>query len=139
MSMKRMVAMGLLALISATASAGLEQENAVVVTLNADGSGSASGNMATARFSKNDVEYIGCGVRRVAGAAGPILFAFCQANTADEVVGFCETEDTVLVDSIDALSDYSFITFAWNADGTCRSIGFSTQSFYIPDHSKKKK
>jgi hypothetical protein len=139
MRMRRMAAVGLLALISATALAGLQQPAPVVVTLNPDGSGSAFGNMATARFSDNDVEYIGCGVRRVAGAAGPILFAFCQANTADEVVGFCETEDTVLVDSIDGLSDYSFITFAWNADGTCRSVGFSTQSFYIPDHSKKKK
>jgi hypothetical protein len=139
MRMKRMVAVALLALGSATALAGLEQPAPVVVTLNPDGSGSASGNMATARFSDNDVEFIGCGVRRISGAGGPILFAFCQATTADEVAGFCETEDPVLVESIDGLSDYSFITFGWNADGTCRALGFSTQSFYIPDHGKKKK
>jgi hypothetical protein len=39
----------------------------------------------------------------------------------------------------DALSDYSFITFSWIADGTCRAIGFSTQSFYIPDHGASRR
>lgn len=139
MQMKKVVAVTLLALGSATAFAGLVQPAPVVVTLNPDGSGTAFGDMATARFSDNDVEFIGCGVRRISGPGGPILFAFCQATTADEVAGFCETEDPVLVESIDGLSDYSFITFGWNADGTCRAIGFSTQSFYIPDHGKTKK
>ena len=41
-----------------------EQPAPVVVTLNADGSGAANGAQSTARFSKNKVEYIGCGVRR---------------------------------------------------------------------------
>jgi hypothetical protein len=133
MQLKKIVAASVLALGSAAAFAGLVQPAPVIVTLNPDGSGSASGDMAAARFSANDVEFIGCGVRRFSDPSGPILFAFCQATTADEVAGFCETEDPALIESIDGLSDYSFITFGWNADGSCRAIGFSTQSFYIPD------
>jgi hypothetical protein len=89
--------------------------------------------MATARFSKNKVELIGCGVRRLPdGVGGVFLFVFCQATTADEVAGFCSTDDPILAEGVSALSDNSFITFSWDADGTCRSIGSSTQSFYIP-------
>jgi hypothetical protein len=48
------------------------------------------------------------------------------------VAGFCSTDDPILAEGVSALSDNSFITFSWNADGSCRSIGSSTQSFYIP-------
>jgi hypothetical protein len=89
--------------------------------------------MSTARFSKNNVEYIGCGVRRVEdGVGGVFLFGFCQASTADAVLGFCDTENPALIASIGDQDDFSFITFSWNAAGQCRSIGNSTQSFYIP-------
>ena len=89
--------------------------------------------MSTARFSKNKVEYIGCGVRRFDdGLGGTIIFGFCQASTADGVLGFCQTESPFLIASIGDQDDFSFITFSWNAAGECRSIGNSTQSFYIP-------
>lgn len=131
--MKKGLAVALLALASSAALAGLVTEQPVTVTLNADGSGSALGSMTTARFSKNDVEFIGCGVRRIDdGAGGIILFAFCQAADAANVQGFCTTENPALIASIDGQDDFSFITFAWNAAGECRSIGNSTQSFYIP-------
>jgi hypothetical protein len=131
--MKRLIAIGALVLGSSAAMAGLESEVPVAVTLNPDGSGSAFGSMTTARFSKNEVEYIGCGVRRVEdGVGGVFVFGFCQANTADEVLGFCDTENPALIASIGDQDDFSFITFSWNAAGQCRSIGNSTQSFYIP-------
>jgi hypothetical protein len=133
MKLKRLMAVGVLALGSSAALAGLVTDQPVVVTLNGDGSGSANGNMVTARFSKNEVEFIGCGLRRIDdGAGGVILFAFCQAADAANVQGFCMTENPDLIASIGDQDDFSFITFAWNAAGECRSIGNSTQSFYIP-------
>ena len=103
------------------------------MTLNPDGSGSAAGSMTTARFSKNKVEYIGCGLRRFDdGVGGVVVFRFCQASTEDEVLGLCESEHAALLASIGDQDDFSFITFSWNAAGICQTIGNSTQSFYIP-------
>jgi hypothetical protein len=132
MRMNRMICLGVLALASATALAGSVLPQPVTVTLNADGSGTAFGDMGTARFSSNTVELIGCGVRRFDdGVGGVFFFAFCQATSAGSVAGFCSTEHPGLAEAVSALSDYSFITFSWNADGTCRTIGSSTQSFYL--------
>lgn len=134
MRTKYVIAIAAVVLTSSAAWAGLEQPAPVVVTLNADGSGSANGAQSTARFSKNKVEYIGCGLRRFDdGLGGTFIFGFCQASTAGEVLGFCETENPLLISSIGDQDDYSFITFSWGADGVCRSLGNSTQSFYIPD------
>jgi hypothetical protein len=133
MQTKKLIAVAILGLGSSVALAGLVQDLPVTVTLNPDGSGNAAGNMATARFSKNNVEFIGCGVRRIEdGAGGLIVFAFCQAADAANVQGFCTTENPALIQSIGDIDDFSFITFSWTAAGVCRSIGSSTQSFYIP-------
>lgn len=133
MRTKQLLAIGALVLGSSAAMAGLVNEFPVTVTLNPDGSGSAAGNMATARFSKNIVEYIGCGIRRFDdGLGGVFVFGFCQASTATEVLGFCESENPALLASIGDQDDYSFITFSWNSAGQCTGIGNSTQSFYIP-------
>lgn len=135
MRTKQLISIAALLLLGTSAAlAGLEQPAQVVVLLNADGSGSANGAQSSARFSKNKVEYIGCGVRRFDdGLGNTFVFGFCQASTADEVLGFCETESPLLIQSIGDQDDYSFITFSWNADGVCRRIGNSTQSFYIPN------
>lgn len=132
MSKKQLIALGALGLTSAAALAGLVTITPVSVTVNPDASGSALGSMTAARFSKNDVEYIGCGVRRIEAGAGVVVFGFCQASDAAGVVGFCSTENPGLMASIGDQDDFSFITFSWTSDGVCRSIGNSTQSFYIP-------
>ena len=36
------------------------------------------------------------------------------------------------------MSDTSFVIFTWNADGECTFVGYSTQSFYLPDMEKVK-
>jgi hypothetical protein len=130
MRMKQLFPIGVLILGSSAAMAGLVSVTPVTVTVNSDNSGSASGSMSAARFSKNDVEYIGCGVRRVED--GAFVFGFCQASNAAGDIGFCETENPALIESIGDIDDFSFITFAWNAAGVCRAIGASTQSIYIP-------
>jgi len=132
MKMNRLIAMGALVLTSSAALAGLVTITPVSVTVNPDTSGSALGSMSAARFSKNDVEYIGCGVRRIDTGAGVVVFGFCQASTAAGVLGFCSSESPDLIASIGDQDDYSFITFSWDSAGICRGIGNSTQSFYIP-------
>lgn len=129
----QLLTIGILALSSSIAMAGRVQPAPVVVTVNADGSGQANGNMATARLSANDVEFIGCGVRKGDnGAGGANVNGFCQASDAAGVTAYCFTTNAELLDGFENVADYSFITFSWNADGTCRTIGVSTQSFYIP-------
>lgn len=133
MRIEQLLTLGVLALSSSLAMAGRVQPAPVTVTMNADGSGNASGNMATARASANDVEYIGCGVRaRDNGAGGATFSAFCQAGDAAGITVQCWTNNRELLDVIQNVADYSFVTFSWNIDGSCSFIGISTQSFYIP-------
>lgn len=90
--------------------------------------------MVTARFSDNYGEFIGCGVRVFEdGASSAFEFGFCQAEDADGERGFCNTQNAALLQAMKSTSDFSFTTFSWNADGECTRIGFSTQSFYIPE------
>jgi hypothetical protein len=127
------------AFFSTITIAGSISEIPVTVTLNEDGSGSMSGSMSTARFSDNDVEFIGCGTRNIdAGQPELVRFAFCQGGTAAGEEGFCSTLNPALVDILDAIADNSFVLVNFDANGDCISIGLSTQSFYIPDGKKAK-
>ena len=95
---------------------------------------SAFGNMVDARFSDNDVELIGCGVRYIDdGLGGTFVFGFCQATDAAETTLFCSTTNIDLVEAINSIADFSFITFGANDTGECVRIGTSTQSFYLPE------
>ena len=38
-----------------------------------------------------------------------------------------------LVITMAATADFSFITFNWDENDECTRIGFSTQSFYLPE------
>jgi hypothetical protein len=138
---KKHVALGAaLALVSAIASAGLVQPAPVTVTLNADGSGLAGGDMVSARFAPDAITMIGCGMRAVNdGAGGTYEWGFCQATDAAGVQFTCFTEQPGLIHSMRATGDFSYLTFAWDANGECTRVGFSTQSFYIPDLFAKPK
>ena len=121
-----------LVFLSSWALAGLVQPAPILIILNPDLSGSAQGDMVTARFSDNDVEFIGCGIRTITGPGGVFQFGFCQATDADEQAVFCSTQNVDLLDAMKATADYSFLTFAFDADGACTRVGFSTQSIYLP-------
>lgn len=117
-------------------SAGAYEPRPVDIEVNGDGSGNATGGMTTARFSDNDVEYIGCGIRLYAMPDGSYMhWGFCQAKDASGTQAFCNTQDPKMLDVMKATGDYSYITFEWNSDEECTGIGFSTQSFYIPEHT----
>ena len=118
------------ALISSAAVAGFVQPFPVDVDLD---NRIANGDTVTARYSKNDVELIGCGIRNLSdGAGGVFEFGFCQATDADEENIVCSTLDPGLLDAVKASSDFSFITFSWDENDQCTRIGFSNQSFYLP-------
>lgn len=97
----------------------------------------ANGDMYTARFSDNDIEMIGCGIRKILIDEELITFGFCQAREGAKgsETAFCNTQNSDLLDAINAISDTSFITFSWNEDGECTRIGNSTQSFYMPKYT----
>lgn len=134
MKIRQLAGILLLAFFSSLAIAGMTQPAPIAVTLNGDGSGSAIGDMVTARYSENDIEFIGCGIRVYDdGAGGTFHYGFCQASDSAENRAFCTTQRSDILDVMKATSDYSFITFAWNTAGECTQIGFSTQSFYLPE------
>jgi hypothetical protein len=129
MRVKRNALMALLALFASTAFAGYTQPQVVEI----DPAGFAHGDQWTARASDNDLEHIGCGIRKFDdGAGGAISFGFCQARDAAGVDGFCSTENAALLEAMESTSAFAYITFNWNADGQCTRIGNSTQSFYLP-------
>jgi hypothetical protein len=120
------------ALFSVTAFAGLSQPAPLTIEVFDDGSGFASGDMTTVRKSEDDVSFIGCGVRTFAGG---YTFGFCQASLEDGLSYNCFTEDPTLLNAINSVSDFAFITFGWDDDGagnlSCNRVGSSTQSFYL--------
>lgn len=126
-----------LLLFTASAFAGLSQPFGVEVDhVNM----TASGDMLSARNSKNDVEYVGCGVRAYDdGAGGAFYSGFCQAMDADEEWVVCTTTNPGLLNALAALTDSAFITFNWNEDYECTKIGNSANSFYLEKGKAPKK
>lgn len=115
---------------SATAYSGLVIDAPVDVDLD---NNRVTGNMVSARFSDNDVEFIGCGIRYIDdGFSGLFQFGFCQATDADGESLFCSTENPDLIAAIETIADFSFLTYSADGSGECIRIGTSTQSFYIP-------
>ena len=98
----------------------------------------ATGDMYTARLSDNAAAFIGCGIR---SPAPGYTFAFCQANDGptDTTYVSCFTEDPAHIATIGAMDDFSWISFRWDADDNCTSVGNSTQSFYLPQFFKTDK
>jgi hypothetical protein len=129
MKYKYLLAVGSFALIFSGAYAGGTQQAPVDVDLDNQ---IASGDMVTARYSSDKNEFIGCGSRHFDDGVNSFRFGFCQAEDQDGDQFTCFTENAGLLDRIDGISDFSFITYSWNTDDECTRIGFSTQSFYLP-------
>ncbi len=127
-------ALAALALVSASAFAGMTQPQVVQIDMDAR---SALGDMVTARTANNDVEFIGCGIRHIDdGAGGAFELGFCQAADADGEQITCFSQNPGLLDAIAAITDSSFITFGWDEMENCIRIGTSAQSFYLPKNIK---
>ncbi len=97
----------------------------------------ASGDMVTARYSANENEFIGCGIRIIQdGLGGVFSFGFCQAEDRDGERAFCNSQDPALLDAISSSGDFGFVTFSYDESDICTRIGFSNQSFYLPEKLK---
>ena len=141
MKTKHTLIIAALTLFAGAAFAGLSQPAPVTIDLV---NGFAQGDQLSARNAKNDVEYIGCGIRATELLDGTVFqFGFCQAADADGVQLTCFTQNPDLIDAMKATSDYAFITFSFTEIGEdeydCRRIGYSTQSFYLPNTTTKGK
>jgi hypothetical protein len=128
-----------MAMLAGGANAGRIEVVPVDVNLEA---GAALGSQTTAKTSANDNEFIGCGTRRTSLGNGAFFdFGFCQAGDAAGNQAICFTFDLALIEAMRSQNSYSFITFGWQDDGAggfeCTRVGFSTQSFYLPDKKVK--
>lgn len=130
MTRKFTLAIALMA-FATTAEAGFTQPAEVDVDLVA---GLAQGDQVSARYTADAIQYIGCGTRRRALAAGGYFDnGFCQARDAAGEQITCTTTDSGLLEAIHSSGDYGFVTFSWDvATSECTRIGFSNQSFYLP-------
>lgn len=102
------------AMLFSSVYAGLAQPADVVVDLD---NRFASGDMWTARSSASEFTMIGCGIRKIGiSPTETISFGFCQANSGETEDGSftCFTQNADILAGIDAISDYSFITFTWD-------------------------
>jgi len=101
----------------------------------------ASGDQNTARIARDDVSFIGCGTRDFDDGINSFSFGFCQAADSNDVGIVCFTQNPILMDAIKAHSAFAFITFSWQDDGAggaeCTRVGSSTQSFYLPNFTRK--
>ena len=127
-----------LLLIAGGAYAGFSQPAEVIVDLD---NMFAQGDQHAARTAKDDVSFIGCGIRNLDDGVNLFAFGFCQAGDSEENGVTCFTQNPNLLQTLGAMNDMSFVTFNWRDDGAggaeCTRIGFSTQSFYLPNVTTK--
>ena len=142
MKIRYLISIAILTLVAGIAFAGFKQPAPVVIDLVDN---FAFGDQVTARIAPNDLDFIGCGVRNFDDGVNSFSFGFCQAGDSDENQVVCFTENASLIATMGTSSAYSFITFSWTGDaeseagGECIRVGFSTQSFYLPNFTTKGK
>jgi hypothetical protein len=138
MKIGNLLSIAALMLIAGGAYAGLNQPAPIVVDLV---NMSALGDQVTARTASDDVTFIGCGIRVFDNGVNSFSFGFCQAGDSDENQITCFTENPTLLDAMKNNSTMGFISFSWQDDGgggaECTRVGFSTQSFYLPNFTTK--
>ena len=126
-----------LLVFTSVAYAGFTQPAVVEVDLT---NSFAGGDQLTARTSDNPDVFIGCGIRIFDNANNPFYWGFCQARDSEGESIQCFTQSPDLLEAMRSTSAYAYITFSWNPSTLeCTRVGFSTQSFYLPDPDLKAK
>jgi hypothetical protein len=139
MKIRYLLSITVLTLLAGVTFAGLVQPAPVVVDLV---NMFAQGDQNSARTAADEVSFIGCGVRVTDdGVNPPFAFGFCQAGDSEENQITCFTQNPNLLNAMAAGNDFSFITFNWQDGGfggtECTRVGYSTQSFYLPNITTK--
>ena len=130
--MKKLIAgLVLTILMTAAVQAGLGPIiGDVAVTDPGGGLTQVSGQMISVRFTKDDVQTIGCGITADSGGV-PIVV--CNARDINEANYFCFSFDAALIDAAKSISPYSFIRFRFNETAECTSLLVAVRSHHIPD------
>ena len=136
------------------AGQGIVDDPAVTIVFAEDEDGNvldhgwARGQMWSARSSKNDVEMIGCSYKAIEfpdGDGGFFVYkwGFCQAQDVNEVHVVCYTDNSELLDAMQATSAFAWVNFrfttpdhdiAWRQGvRRCTRLDYSTQSFHLPE------
>lgn len=108
-----------------SAFASLAGEHGSFPVFISDGMRYASGSMAGARYSGDDVQRIEC--KTFAHALG-MINATCLARNAQGLTRTCFTTVPALVENARATSSDSLITFRWDENGDCESITIENAS-----------
>ena len=132
MQVRQLVSVIVMVLSSSAALPGTNVPVPVIVKLNPDGSGFASGSMSTARFSAHTLENIGCAVSGWSESNGNTRDGFCAARTGGGILASCYANDVKVLDAIHSISAYSIISFRWDPEGICTSVQVYTHSGVIP-------
>lgn len=99
------------------AQAGLQLNAQVTI-----GTGFFQGNLGSARYSADSVQYIGC--TNMGGSA------FCAARDAAGTVALCTTSNPTHLDVINAMNDGAFIVAFFDASGNCTTVWNYNSSLY---------
>ncbi|XYI02308.1 hypothetical protein ACMHYB_22115 [Sorangium sp. So ce1128] len=89
----------------------------------------ASGTAYAARTSSNSVERIDCEVNGYSSGTATVC---CFATNAAGVFKECSSFFAGIVAAAQAISDYSAISFSWNAQGSCTSLSVHSGSRFLP-------
>jgi hypothetical protein len=130
--MKKLIAgLVLTILMTAAAQAGMGPIIAdVAVTDLGGGLTQVSGQMISVRFTKDDVQTIGCSVRADIGGVARVS---CAATDIDGNRHVCFSIDPSMIDAAKSISPYSFIRFIYDQTAECTSLLVAVRSHHIPD------
>jgi hypothetical protein len=112
------------ALIAGTAFAGSKftGNGSVVITKNADGSGSATGYLGHIYNAPTTLEFLACQKSNFG--------IYCQAKNEANVHATCSSNSSFLANGVGTLSADARLTFRWNAAGQCVGISVTHSSEY---------
>jgi hypothetical protein len=113
-----------LTLTATIAHAGAKRAYPVAITKNADGSGTASGSVASARSSADANQEVYCSLGTNTGA--------CVLKDATGKSLACSTADSAMVEIIRHFGSDSFLQISVNTAGTCTSVRVSNMSSLAP-------
>jgi hypothetical protein len=119
-----MAALALGAVMLGTAFAGSKftGNGSVVITRNADGSGSATGYLGHIYNAPTKNEFLACQKSNFG--------LYCQAKNEANVHVTCSSSSTYLANGVGTLSADARLTFKWNASGACTGISVVHSSEY---------
>lgn len=115
------VAMIATALTMAAGSAYAGEKGNVPVTLQTSPAGTptgAFGMLGTARNSADTLQSIGCAT----SATATTLRADCEAVNAAGTMVHCQTYNAAMVSVAQSISEDSYVSFSFDAAGTCTSV-----------------